>query len=116
MEQRRRVIMSDSIYAFCVIGICSVVTIIIRALPFLVFGNKKLPDTVDYLGKMLPGAIMIVLVVYCLRGISLTSAPYGAPELICVALCAFLQLALKNSIPSIAISTAVYMILIRTVF
>ena len=108
--------MNDQIYAFAVIGICAVVTIMIRALPFLVFGNKKLPDTVDYLGKVLPGAIMIVLVVYCLRGISLTSAPYGAPELISVFLCAILQLILKNSIPSIAVSTAIYMILIRTVF
>ena len=108
--------MNSSIYAYGTIIICAVITIIIRALPFLVFGKKELPPVVDYLGKVLPGAIMIILVIYCLKGVSFTSAPYGAPELICVLICVLLQIKLKNSIPSIAISTALYMILIRTVF
>lgn len=108
--------MSDSLYAYLLIAVCAVVTIIIRALPFAVFGQRKLPATVEYLGKVLPGAIMVILIIYCLKGVSLTAAPYGIPEFFCVILCAVLQFRLKNSIPSIAIATAVYMVLTRTIF
>ena len=106
----------DYLYAFLLIGISAVVTIIIRALPFAVFGQRKLPETVEFLGKVLPGSIMVILVIYCLRSVSLTTWPFGIPEFLCVILCAVLQFRLQNSIPSIALSTALYMILTRTIF
>ena len=106
----------DYLYAFLLIGISAVVTIIIRALPFAVFGQRKLPETVEFLGKVLPGSIMVILIIYCLRSVSLTAWPFGIPEFLCVLICGLLQFKLKNSIPSIAIATALYMVLIRTVF
>ncbi|MDO4266545.1 MAG: AzlD domain-containing protein [Eubacteriales bacterium] len=108
--------MSYSTYAYAAIAICAVVTIIIRALPFAVFGSRSLPKTVEYLGKMLPGSIMVVLIIYCLKSVSVTAWPFGIPEFACVLLCAVLQYRLKNSIPSITIATVVYMVLTRTIF
>lgn len=52
----------------------------------LVFGGKKeLPETVSYLGTVLPAAIMIILVVFCLRNTILTAYPFGLPELLSMA-------------------------------
>lgn len=107
---------ANALYAYAAIAICCIITILIRSLPFVLFGHKKLPHTVEYLGKVLPGAIMIILILYCLKSVSLRAWPFGIPEFSCVLLCGVLQYKLKNSIPSIAIATAVYMILIRTVF
>lgn len=106
----------DFFYAYAAIAICCIVTVLIRSFPFLIFGHGKLPRTVEYLGKVLPGAIMVILIIYCLKSVSVTAWPFGIPEFACVLLCAFLQYRLKNSIPSIAISTVIYMILIRTIF
>ena len=108
--------MTNSLYAFLAIAVCAVVTMIIRALPFAVFSTRKLPASVEYLGKMLPGSIMVILIIYCLRSVSITVPPFGFPEFICVLLCGILQYKLRNSIPSIAVATVLYMILTRTVF
>ena len=108
--------MSYSTYAYLAIAVCAVITIIIRALPFAVFGTRSLPRTVEYLGRMLPGSIMVVLIIYCLKSVSVTAWPFGIPEFSCVLLCAALQYRLKNSIPSITIATIVYMLLTRTIF
>ncbi|MDO4438372.1 MAG: AzlD domain-containing protein [Eubacteriales bacterium] len=107
--------MSNTLYAFSAIAVCSIITILIRALPFVIFGNKELPSTVTYLGKVLPGAIMIILVIFCLRNISFSSFPFGLPEFICIGICALLQHKYKNSILSVIISTILYMIIIRII-
>lgn len=108
--------MNSSGYAFAAIAVCAVITVIIRALPFAVFSSRKLPASVEYLGKMLPGSIMVILIIYCLRSVSVTAPPFGLPEFICVLLCGILQYRLRNSIPSIAAATILYMVLTRTVF
>ncbi|WP_027702792.1 branched-chain amino acid transporter permease [Metaclostridioides mangenotii] len=97
--------------------VVSLVTGLTRAMPYLIFGGKKeIPSTVRYLGTVLPASIMIILVVYCLRNIDITSFPFGLAELISIALVVVLQVAKKNTILSILFGTASYMILIRTVF
>ena len=56
-----------------------------RWIPFWLFPeNREPPKVVTYLGRMLPAAMMGLLVVYCLRGISWTAAPHGAPEVLSV--------------------------------
>lgn len=95
----------------------SLVTGLTRALPYLLFGGKKeLPVTVHYLGAVLPASIMIILVIYCLRNIDLTAFPYGLAELLSVAIVIVAQVTRKNTLLSILLGTACYMILIRTVF
>ncbi|WP_303867838.1 branched-chain amino acid transporter permease [Acetobacterium wieringae] len=99
------------------LAIVTLVTIITRALPFIFFGGKKkLPDTVSYLGTVLPAAIMIILVVFCLRNTILTAYPYGLPELLSVAAVIVVHWLRKNVFLSIAAGTGLYMVLIRTLF
>ena len=97
--------------------ITAAVTAALRFLPFLIFGGKrKTPETVLYLGKVLPCAIMGMLVVYCLRGMTFSSVGGFLPQLIAGALTAGLYLWRKNSLLSILGGTACYMLLIRFVF
>ena len=53
---------------------------------------------------------------YCLKGVSWTAAPHGAPELIAVAVTAALHWWRGNVLVSIAGGTAVYMLLVQLVF
>lgn len=63
-----------------------------RFLPFLLFpDNRPVPKIVSYLGRTLPAAMMGLLVVYCLRNVSVVSAPHGLPELISIAVLAALE-------------------------
>ena len=55
--------MNNVIYPIAVIGVVAIVTWFLRAFPFLLFGSRPLPKTVQYLGKALPPAIMTVLVI-----------------------------------------------------
>ena len=88
-----------------------------RWLPFWLFPEKKdPPPVVTYLGKVLPPAMMGLLVVYCLKSVSWLSAPHGAPELIAVAVTAALHWWRGNVLVSIAGGTAVYMLLVQLVF
>ena len=54
-------------WALAVIAVCALCTLFERAFPFLLFRGKRVPEPVEYLGKVLPMAIIATLVVYCLR-------------------------------------------------
>ena len=103
--------------AFLIIVAISVGTQITRWLPFWLFPeNKKPPAVVEYLGHVLPAAMMGLLVVYCLKGVSWTAAPQGAPEIIAVAAVAALHRWKGNVLLSIAGGTVLYMVLVQVVF
>ena len=88
-----------------------------RFLPFLIFGEKrKTPPVIEYLGTVLPCAIMGMLVVYCLKDISFLRSPYGLPELIACCVVAALHVWKRNSLLSIGGGTVCYMLLIQLVF
>ena len=107
----------DWLYALEAIVVVVLVTIFTRALPFIFFGRKKeLPETATYLGRVLPAAIMIILVIFCLRNIGFTVFPYGLPELLAVGVVMIVHLFKKNVFLSIIAGTGLYMILIRTPF
>ena len=92
-------------------------TMITRFLPFLLFPeNKKTPEIIVYLGKVLPPAMMGLLVVYCLKGISITSSPYGIPEILAIVLIIILHKWKRNSLLSIGGGTMLYMFLIQNIF
>ena len=105
--------MNNTMYPIAVIGVIAVVTWVLRAFPFLLFGNRPLPKVIRYLGKALPPAIMTVLVIYCLRDISFGQSPFGIPELAACVLVVILQVVRKNMYLSIIAGTVCYMILIR---
>ncbi|MBQ8210335.1 MAG: branched-chain amino acid transporter permease [Clostridia bacterium] len=107
----------DNIHSALMIGVIALVTVLLRFLPFLIFrGNKKTPEFITYLGKVLPFAIMGMLVVYCLKNISFVSAPFGIPEIIAVAVVVLLHLWKRNTLVSIIGGTACYMVLVQLVF
>ena len=88
-----------------------------RWLPFLLFPESKQPPTVVlYLGKVLPPAMMGLLVVYCFKNVSWLSGSHGAPELLATAAVVGLHLWKKNVLLSIAGGTALYMVLLQVVF
>ena len=93
----------------------SIVTILLRAAPFLVF-KKKIPVYVMYLGQVLPAAIIGMLVIYCLKDIKPLSAPFGAPELIAGLLVVGLHAWKRKILLSILAGTAAYMLLTQMVF
>ena len=98
-----------------IIAAMSVTTILLRFLPFLVF-RKETPRYVTYLGKVLPPAIIGMLVIYCLKDISFSLHPFGIPELIATAGVAGMQIWKRSSLISILTGTAVYMVLVQLVF
>ena len=101
--------MTQSNYVLITILVCALCTQVTRWLPFLLFGGKKeVPGLVRYLGTILPAAIMAVLVVYCLKGITPLAYPYGLPELISVAVVVGLHLWKGNTLASIALGTLCY--------
>ena len=97
------------------IMIMSAGTILTRFLPFLAF-RKHTPQYVSYLGRVLPPAIIGMLVVYCLKDITPAVHPFGIPELIAAACTVGLQAWRRNSLVSILAGTVLYMVLTRTVF
>ena len=107
--------MSTASHSAVLIAVMSAVTVLLRALPFLVF-RKKVPAYVSDLGKVLPPAIIGMLVIYCLKDTAVTAAPFGAPELIAGALVVILQAWKRSALLSILSGTAVYMLLIQLVF
>ena len=88
-----------------------------RWLPFWLFPeNRKPPAAVTYLGRGLPPALMGLLVVFCLKGVTWLEAPHGAPEIIAVAVVTALHCWKRNVLLSIAGGTAVYMLLVQQIF
>lgn len=101
-------------HAILVILTAAIVTLLIRALPFIVF-SKRTPDSILYLGKVLPYAIIPMLVVYCLKSVSVLKAPYGIPELIALIVVCIHKWK-HSTLLSILLGTITYMFLIQTVF
>ena len=104
-------------YNIALIAVAALVTMATRFLPFLIFGEKrKTPELVLQLGKVLPCAIMGMLVVYCLKEVSVLAYPYGIPEALGIAFVAALHLWKRNSLLSIGAGTVFYMMLVQVIF
>lgn len=105
------------IQTLLVILLISAGTQLTRWLPFWLFPERREPPAVvAYLGRVLPAAMMGLLVVYCLKNVSWVSAPHGLPEMIAIAAVALLHRRWGNVLLSIAGGTALYMLLVQTIF
>lgn len=92
-------------------------TLITRFLPFIVFpAGKPTPKYIQFLGKFLPAAVFGLLVIYCLRNVSLVSGSHGIPELISIAVVIGMHLWKRQMLISIAGGTICYMLLVQLVF
>lgn len=92
-------------------------TMITRFLPFILFpAGKPTPQYIKYLGRFLPSAVFGLLVVYCLKDVSLFTGSHGLPELLSIVLVVVLHLWKRQMLLSIAGGTICYMLLVQFVF
>lgn len=99
------------------IGMVVLGTMMTRFLPFLLFpADKPTPKYVQYLGKVLPAAVFGLLVIYCLKDVSIFTGSHGIPELIAIGVVVLLHLWKKQMLLSIAGGTICYMLLVQLVF
>ena len=108
--------MSDAVLTLLQILVVGLVTAALRGAPYLLFGRRPLPPVMDYLGAVLPSAIMVVLVAYCLRSVDLSAPPYGAAVWVSLLVTVGLHVWRRNTVLSVVAGTVCYMVLIRTVF
>lgn len=103
--------------SFLIILAVALTTFATRVTPFLIFPKgKKIPDTVQYLGKVLTPAVIGMLVIYCLKGTEVMAVPYGIPEAAAVLTVIILHVWKRNNLLSIGAGTVLYMFLIQVVF
>ena len=100
-----------------IILLVAITTLATRAIPFIVFPEgKKIPKSVEYLGKVLPPAVIGMLVVYCFKSVNPLSFPFGIPEFIAGIVVVLLHVWKRNNLLSIGVGTILYMVLIQYVF
>ena len=107
----------NSIQTFTIILMVTVGTMVTRFLPFILFkGEKANSSYINYLGEVLPYSAIGLLLVYCLKEISFKNYPRGIPEIISVIFIALIHSWKENTLLSIGLGTALYMILVQFVF
>ena len=107
----------NNTHAWLTVAVIALVTALTRFLPFLIFGGqRKTPAIITRLGSVLPGAIMSMLVVYCLKDTHFSDTSGWIPAFAGVAVTAGLQVWRRNTLLSIVGGTAVYMLLVQGVF
>lgn len=107
----------SKVYLASGVAVVALVTLLLRALPFLIFRReRKTPELVLRLGRMIPFAAVGMLSVYCLKDLSFSSFSGWLPELLAVAVVTGLHLWRKNTLLSMIGGTACYMLLVQFVF
>lgn len=103
--------------SFLIIVVVALTTFGTRVVPFLLFPKgKTIPPIVRYLGRVLTPAVIGMLVIYCLKSVSLMKNPHGLPELIACATVVILHVWKRNNFLSIGVGTVLYMFLVQVVF
>lgn len=100
-----------------IILIVASTTLVTRILPFILFpANKKTPAFIEYLGKVLPHAVFGLLVIYCLKDVTIFISPYAIPEILSILLIILVHIWKRQTLLSIAAGTICYMVLVQTFF
>lgn len=102
-------------HSIALLAVLIAVNFLSRFLPFWIF-SKGVPKPIIYLGKVLPGAVIGMLVVYCLKDMTFLAPPYGAAEVIAVIVVALVHKWRHNIMLSILSGTVLYMLLVQMVF
>lgn len=100
----------DTSYLLAGLGVMFVVTVLLRAAPFVALSRLRDSEVVRYLGLTMPAGVMVVLVVYTLRD---TTAELGSwlPAAAALTLTLGVHLAFRRAAASIVLGTAAYMLL-----
>lgn len=106
-----------NVHSLLLVAVMAVVTFLLRFLPFAVFpAGKKTPEIIVYLSQALPCAIMGMLVIYCLKGVTILGGSHGIPEAIALVIVFILHKWKHNSMLTIGVSTVIYMFLVQMIF
>lgn len=104
-------------HALLILLVIFLINTCFRLLPaYTLASGKETPKAITYLANVLPYAVMGMLIVYCLKGTTVTSWPYGLPELISVVYVALIHWWKHNTVLSLITGTALYMVLVQLVF
>lgn len=101
-------------YLVSFIAVMTLATFLTRALPFLLFRRGGEHPLMAYIGRYLPPAIMLLLVIYCLQTVDFTQPPHGTPELLASGVVVAVHMLWRNSLISIGAGTALYMYLVQS--
>lgn len=105
--------MPDLFHSFLIVLVVILSTFLSRFLPFMIFKNYT-PKFITLLGKVLPSAIIAMLIVYCLRNIDFTQSPFGLNEIIAVGVVGITQIVSRIYVLSIVLGTLTYMALVQS--
>jgi branched-subunit amino acid transport protein AzlD len=102
----------DTGYLLAVVGVAAATTLALRAAPFALRSALRSSPLVDDLGRRLPAAVMVILVLYLLRDVPLTAVRPGLGHLGAIAVTVGVHLWRGRALLSIAAGTAVYAVLL----
>ena len=105
----------NNTYLWIAVAVIALVTAALRFLPFLLFRGKT-PKIIEKLGRLLPYAIMGILVVYCLKDTNFTQLSGALPAVIGCVIVGALYIWKRNTLLSIIAGTICYMVLVQMVF
>jgi branched-subunit amino acid transport protein AzlD len=88
------------------------VTFLARCLPFYFIEAFRDSRAIKYLATMLPAPIMLILVIFSVKDTAFVVYPYGVPELLAIAVTAWLHLYKRIAILSIVGGVLVYGLLL----
>ena len=104
-------------HTFYAIAVMAVITALLRFLPFLIFkGKASTPAIVEKLGRLLPSAVIAMLVVYCMKDVHFSGAAGYLPVLIASLLVGVLHIWKRNTLLSVISGTVCYMLLVQFAF
>lgn len=104
-------------YTFYAIAVMALITALLRFLPFLIFkGKASTPKLVEKLGRLLPGAVIAMLVIYCLKDINFSATINYLPAIIAGLLVSVLHAWKSNTLLSVISGTVCYMLLVQYIF
>lgn len=107
----------SALRSIVIIIVVAGVTFLTRLIPFVVFPKgREIPKVIRYLGRVLPPAVIGMLVIYCFKSVHVTAFPFGLPELIAGAVVVALHVWKRNNLLSIGVGTVLYMVLVQVVF
>ena len=99
------------------VGMVVLGTMLTRFIPFIIFpAGKPTPKYIQYLVNVLPSAVFGLLIIYCLKNVSIFAGSHGIPEMLSIILVVLLHLWKRQMLLSIAGGTIFYMILVQFIF
>lgn len=104
-------------HSVLLVAVAGLVTLALRVAPFLVLsGERKTPEFISYLGRVLPSAVMGMLVIYCLRNLDFAELSLWLPQLLCCGVVVLVHVLKRSTLLSILSGTVCYMLLVQHVF